>query len=223
MDKNQTDIFAEVPDDALYMLLPLWPGETDPNSTKRYPYTPNPIPTHSRRYLLIYYKTPPPKPVLLLEEGSKSRAGDKKRARDPPAPSVDPLNDRAVLLHTFHISARVVSYRDLQGSGVRIPDVGLAVSGPLADAYDYLPSNIRQDDYVIGLCHSRESGVEFVPEGFEKTGLTRNVPNPRAGELCEDDDSGSFDTLTILTPIGRAVMEMAWLGGMAVTSFNPNP
>jgi len=219
MDKNQTDIFEEVPGDALYMLLPLWPGETDPNSTKKHPHTPNPIPIHSRRYLLIYYKTPPQPPVLPQE----SKAGDKKRAREPPVPSPDLLNDRVVLLRTFHISARVVSYRDLQGSGVRIPDVGLAVSGPLSDAYDFLPNGIREDGYVIGVCHSRESGIEFVPEGFEKMGLTRNIPNPRAAEFGEDDDSGSFDTLTILTPIGRAVMEMAWLGGMAVTSFNPNP
>jgi hypothetical protein len=222
VDKNQMDIFEEVPDDALYMLLPLWPGETDHYSTRKYPYSPNPIPTHSRHYLLIYYKAPPPPPVLPQEESSKSKSTEKKR-RELPAPPGDSVHEKAIFLNTFHITARVVSYRDLQGSGVRIPDTGLAVSGPLFDAYDLLPSSFRQDDYVIGVCHSRESGVEFVPEGFEKMGLTRNVPNPRAAESVEDDDSGSFDTLTILTPIGRAVMEMAWLGGMALTSFNPNP
>ncbi|KIM45282.1 hypothetical protein M413DRAFT_441963 [Hebeloma cylindrosporum] len=219
VDRNQTDIFEDFPDDALYMLLPLWPGETDPSSTRKYPYVPNTIPTHSRQYLLIYYKTPPP-PVLPQEESNKSKSSEKKRYRELAGDSV---HEGVVFLNTFHITARVVSYRDLQGSGVRIPDAGLAVSGPLFDAYDYLPSSFRQDEYVIGVCDSRESGVEFVPEGFEKMGLTRNVPNPRAAEFVEDDDSGSFDTLTILTPVGRAVMEMAWLGGMALTSFNPNP
>lgn len=222
VDKNQMDIFEEVPDDALYMLLPLWPGETDSNSTRKHPYSPNPIPTHSRHYLLIYYKAPPP-PVLPQEESSKTKSSEKKRLRDLPAPSGDSVHENAIFLNTFHITARVVSYRDLQGSGVRIPDTGLAVSGPLLDAYDQLPTSFPQDKYVIGVCHTRESGVEFVPEGFEKMGLTRNIPNPRAGEFAEDDDAGSFDTLTILTPIGRAVMEMAWLGGMALTSFNPNP
>jgi len=223
VEKSQTDVFEEVPDDALYMLLPLWPGETDPHSTRKHPYNPNPIPTHSRQYLLIYYKTPLPPPVFPMEESSKSKQTEKKRYREPPAPTGGSAHERAIFLNTFHITARVVSYRDLQGSGIRIPDTGLAVSGPLSDAYDHLPSSFRQDDYVIGVCHSRESGVEFVPEGFEKMGLTRNIPNPRAAESAEDDDSGSFDTLTILTPIGRAVMEMAWLGGMALTSFNPNP
>jgi len=223
VDKNPMDIFEEVPDDALYMLLPLWPGETDPSSTRKYPYTPSPIPTHSRQYLLIYYKAPPPLPILPQEESSKSKSVEKKRHRDVPAAPGDSVHERATFLSTFHITARVVSYRDLQGTGVRIPDTGLAVSGPLFDAYDHLPSSSRQDGYVIGVCHSRESGVEFIPEGFEKMGLTRNVPNPRAAESAEEDDSGSFDTLIILTPIGRAVMEMAWLGGMALTSFNPNP
>ncbi|KDR75133.1 hypothetical protein GALMADRAFT_157006 [Galerina marginata CBS 339.88] len=222
-DKTQIDIFEEVPDDALYMLLPLWPGETDPSSAKKYPYSSPAIPTNARQYLLIYWRSHVTPPPVNQEEGtSKSKSGDKKRSQESPVSSGDNVNDRVVLLHSFHISGRVFAYRDLQGSGVRIPDVGLAVSGPLKDAYDSIPDTIRKDDYVIGVCHSRESGIEFIPEGFEKMGLSRTIPNPRPAEPSEDDDSQSFDTIPVLTPIGRAVMEMAWLGSMAVTSFNPN-
>ncbi|PPQ93183.1 hypothetical protein CVT25_007940 [Psilocybe cyanescens] len=214
-----TDIFETVPDEALYMLLPLWPGETDSYSARKYPYDPPSIPTHSRQYLLIYYKTFAKAPPT-AEETSKSRSGEKKRSQEAAG---EAANDKSVLLHTFHITARVFSYRDLQGSGVRIPDVGLAICGSLEEAYESIPVCQRKDDYVIGVCHSREAGIEFVPEGFDKIGLSKLVPNPRASEPPEEDeDSSSFDTMPILTPIGRAVMEMAWLGALAVTSFNPN-
>ncbi|KAF8973044.1 hypothetical protein BDZ97DRAFT_1912634 [Flammula alnicola] len=220
VDKTQTHILEQVPPDALYMLLPLWPGETDPSSAQKNPYTPVPIPTHARQYLLICYRTPP-SAITPQEEGSKTKSGEKKRSRDSPSSSSD--DGHTVLLSTFHISARVVSYPELQGSGVRIPDLGLAVSGPLEEAYMSIPGTYhRVDDYVIGVCHSRETGIEFVPEGFEKMGLSRSIPNPSPVEPTEDDDSQSVDTISILTPIGRAVMEMAWVGGMAVTSYNPN-
>lgn len=218
-NKNQTDIFEEVPDDALYMVLPLWPSETDFFSARRHPFDMPSIATHARQYLLIYYKTPPSLPVV-PEEGGKTRSGEKKRSQETGAN--EGAGDRSIFLHTFHISARVFSYRDLQGSGIRIPDAGLAVTGPLKEAFESIPACIRKDDYVIGVCHHRESGVEFVPEGFEKIGLSKNVPNPRPSEPSEDDDSNSFDTITVLTPLGRAVMEMAWMGALAVTSFSPN-
>ncbi|KAF8160730.1 hypothetical protein B0H34DRAFT_349660 [Crassisporium funariophilum] len=225
-DITQADIFEEVALDALCMLLPLWPGETDTGSARKFPFTPPPISTSTRLYVLIYYRTPPA-PVPAVED-SKTKSGEKKRSRGSPTSSHDSVNkrdERTVLLSNFHISARVVTYRELQGSGVRIPDVGLAVSGPLADAYESMPKSVRADDnYVLGICHSREAGIEFVPEGFEKMGLSRSIPNPnpRLSETNEDDDSQSLDTLVVLTPIGRAVMEMAWLGGLALTSFNPS-
>ncbi|KAF9529260.1 hypothetical protein CPB83DRAFT_790307 [Crepidotus variabilis] len=220
-NETRVDIFAEVPPDALYMLLPLWPGETDPVSTKRQPFTPPVIPVQKRQYLLVYYKTyshqnPPPrdgKPI-------------KKRSRNSPTSSYDSFNrqdERYVLLNSFHISARVVSYAELQGTSMRIPDVGLAVSGPLQEAYESMPQCTLANDYVIGMCHSRSNGFEFFPEGFEKMGLSQNIPNPRIMELTTDDDRSSLDTLAVPTPMGRAVMEMAWLGGMALTSFHRDP
>jgi len=223
---NEIDIFEDVPDDALYMLLPLWPGETDPLSAKKYPYTVPPNHLNSRQYLLLYFKTyptPPPASHSIQEEGSKTKSSDKKKkgSQDTPASSIDA--DKNVLLHNFHASARVFSHRDLQGSGVRIPDVGLAVSGPLKDAYDNLPDTCqRTEDIVLATCHSRNMGIEFWPEGFDKIGLTQPMLNPRPLEPNEDDDSSSNEIQAVLTPLGRAVLEMAWLGCLAVTSFNPN-
>ncbi|KAJ3493999.1 hypothetical protein NLJ89_g10901 [Agrocybe chaxingu] len=221
---DKQDIFEDIPPDALYMLLPLWPGETDAGSNRKYPFIAPSLPTHTRQYLLIYYMTPP---TAVPRDDCKTKSGEKKRSRNSPTSSHDSINrrdDRSVFLSTFHISARVVSYRDMQGSGVRIPDVGLAVSGPLQDAYESMPHpSVIGSDYVIGVCHSREAGIEFVPEGFEKMGLSHAILNPRTMEENEDDDTGSMDTISVLTPIGRAVMEMAWLGSLAVTSFNPNP
>ncbi|KAF8904399.1 hypothetical protein CPB84DRAFT_1772939 [Gymnopilus junonius] len=229
-DKMQMDIFNGVPEEALYMLLPLWPGETDPHSARKYPFSAPLVATPDRRYLMIYYKLPlAPVATTHEEAGSKSKSGEKKRSQDNP-PSGEPANERAILLNSFHISARILAYRDLQGTGVRIPDAGLAVSGPLEDAFENTPPHgipqagnwKTEDDIVLGCCHSRDSGIEFYSEGFEKLGLARAVPNPRPLEPSEDDDNSSFDTIPVLTPMGRAVMEMVWLGSMALTSFNPN-
>lgn len=214
------DIFEQVPADSLYMLLPLWPGETDPASARKQPFAQPHIPTDKRLYLLIYYKihsTPDPP-----AEAGKTKSTEKKRSRES---SNSGDNDRTVLLSSFYISARVVAYSELQGTGVRIPDLGLAVSGRMDEAFNTMPPMPPPEylrDYVIGFCHSRDNGVEFTPEGFEKLGLATHVPNRVPIEPAEDDDNQSADFVAILTPIGRAVMEMAWLGGLAVTSFNPN-
>ena len=227
-DAAQADIFEDIPTDSLYMLLPLWPGETDAKSAQKYPYTMPTISTDSRQYLLIYYKVPLQTPAEQEQQKLKSQTGVKnsKRARNSPTSSHDSVKNRDhVLLTTFHISARVVAYHDLQGSGVRIPDQGLAVQGPLADAYGSMPTSIRDQglvDWVIGVCHSREAGIEFVPESLEKMGLCRTFPNSptlSTRDLRDEEDEEESDL--VLTPIGRAVIEMAWLGGMALTSFGP--
>lgn len=208
--KNEThvDIFAHIPEDTLYMLLPLWPGETEPSSAKRYPFTPPVIPVNKRLYLLVIYKA--------LPSGCPEDKSSKKKSKNIP----DVQDDRYILLSSFHISARVVSYDELQGSCIRIPDQGLAISGPLQEAYDTMPNFQQKEQYIIGVCPNRDSGFEFMPDGFEKMGLSHNVPNPRLMESFTDDDTSSMDTLAVPTPIGHAVMEMAWLGGMALTSFH---
>ncbi|KAF9478795.1 hypothetical protein BDN70DRAFT_879493 [Pholiota conissans] len=216
--QTRVDPFEKVPADALYMLLPLWPGETDPVSAKIFPFTPTPIPVSKRQYLMVYYKT---FHGANPEENSKAKTAEKKRSRDSPSNSGD--HERNIFLSSFHISARIVAYHDFQGSGIRIPDLGLAVSGRLEEAYMTMPNVPPLDDYVIGMCHSRENGIEFIPEGFEKLGLVSHVPNRSVTEPHNEEDDRSSDSMVmVLTPMGRAVMEMAWLGGMAVTSFNPN-
>ncbi|KAF9479606.1 hypothetical protein BDN70DRAFT_858180 [Pholiota conissans] len=210
--QTRADPFENVPTDAPYMLLPLWPGETDHVSAKIFPFTPATIPVSERQYLMVYYKT------------SHSANPEQIRSHDIPSNSGD--HERSIFLNSFHISARIVAYHDFQGSGIHLPDVGLAVSGRLEEAYMTRPNvpPLELDDCVIGMCHSRENGIEFLPHGFEKLGLVSQVLNTRSVTEPHDmeDDRSSNSMVMVLTPMGRAVMEMAWLGGIAVTSFDPN-
>ena len=75
----------------------------------------------------------------------------------------------------------------------------------------------RLDDIVIGVCYSRNMGIEFVPEGLQKLGLT--MPSDQPPRMITKDMDIVIDEDIILTPIGRAAVEMAWLGCLAVTSF----
>lgn len=220
-DQPQSDIFEGVPSDALCMLLPLWPGETDPASSRKYPSGHPSLPPNSRQYLLVYYKVQPG--TVPSHEETKTKS-DKKWSRGSPTSSHESTNkreERGILLNNFYIIARIVSHRDLQGTGIRVPDVGLAVSGPLDIAYGNMPTDVPYGEYIIGVCNSRDAGIDFLQDGFEKMGLSRNMPNPNPVATNDDDDSHSLDSVSVLTPLGRAVMEMAWLGGLALTSFNP--
>lgn len=222
-DQSQAEIFDDVPSDALCMLLPLWPGETDPASARKHPFTPTPLSPDSRQYVLVYYKVLP-QPAVPHEEG-KTKFGDKKRSRNSPTSSHDSANkrdERGVLLNNFYVGARIVSHHQLQGTGIRIPDVGLTVSGPLEEAYSNMPTAVPYGDYILGICNSRDAGIDFLQEGFESMGLSRTMSNPNSIAAEDDDDCQSLDTVAVLTPLGRAVMEMTWLGGLALTSFNPN-
>ncbi|TFK70612.1 hypothetical protein BDN72DRAFT_856799 [Pluteus cervinus] len=355
------DIFEEVPGDSLYMLLPLWPGDTDPTHEKKLPagYVRPRIACEDRQYLLVYYvpqgDADEPRSVGAITDGHESGggrgrkeggSGSKKKSKDSPTHSGetpskrekekdrkekdrDPRDrgqhghrrgdDRSILLTSFHISARLVSYRDLQGYGVRVPDEGLTVTGKLESAFDEMPQAIRernrdkektssmvtpagiggglpflsslspsyspssstnfgtvsapatslssssttalaqsrlveQMDYVVGVCHSRDAGIEFFPEGLVKMGLCLVTPptkeiiaNAQAAAQAEKElalggmnseardaigplngpglsEAEAFvppEPVVSLTQIGRAVVEMAWLGGMALTSFGP--
>lgn len=211
------DIFKEIPADSLYMLLPLWPGDTDPVSERQAAVTKKFfVPSERRQYLLVYYKLPPD---VAIEGESK------KRLRNSPTSSNDASakkDDRAsVLLTSFHISARLVSYKDLQGSGVRVPDEGLTINGPLDVAFHTMPSAVREKglyEWVLGMCHSREAGIEFYPDGLLKMGLCFQTSEPIPP--CSEEDQPPEPDVE-LTPIGRAVLEMAWLGALALTSFGP--
>lgn len=314
---KEKDIFIDLPDDALYMLLPLWPSETDPVSSRDHPFQMPTIAISDRLYALVYYKPwyPP--------ETGKSKSKEKaRRSRGSPTSSQDGIyiDERNVLMSQFYIGARIVTYDDLEGSNVRVPELGLSVMGPLKDAFDSIPINERPPkprhkgkgkgkdnnegkefwDYIIGSYHARDHPMEFYPEGFKKMGLATqhgedgftsssngggpsysndSVPSGSTAAVPSGSDSinevvsnnastsslpsvssgsgGSrIDVNTIapfgepslsdnqinptrfpvnseedpiqeppilLTPIGRAVLEMAFMGALAVTGFSPQP
>ncbi|GLB37425.1 hypothetical protein LshimejAT787_0404760 [Lyophyllum shimeji] len=213
--------FRGIPEDSLYMLLPLWPGDTDPRSSLAVPSFERPvIPNNKRQYILVYYKVPDtPK-----DERSKSREGSSKRSRTSPTSSYESGSKRddrvSILLSSFHITARLVPYKDLQGTGVRIPDEGLAVTGPLSVAFEQMPpvaTDPSKYEWVVGICHSREAGVEFYPDGLLKLGLCLQTSPVIVRPTSEEEEVPDPDMK--LTPIGKAVLEMVWLGALALTSF----
>ena len=217
---NTTTIFENVPADSLYMLLPLWPGETDPASSET---SEDPasyfVPIEGRQYLLVYY--------VPLDEKADKKLDHKKRARSDTrsiatAPSVTVKDrDRIISLRSFKVIARLVSYADLRETGVRVPAFGLSVTGPLREAMHHLPPpEIREqslDDIIIGYSLNQEKGVEFFPEYLQKLGLCMPMLNSQPQPTSETNMPEEEDV--VLTPIGRAVVEMAWLGCMALTSF----
>ncbi|KAJ7282808.1 hypothetical protein C8J57DRAFT_52007 [Mycena rebaudengoi] len=217
------DIFAQVPTDALFMLLPLWPGPTDPVSERNATSPPREIPTEQRQYLLVSYKPTDERATSKKSSKGESDGGrrkDRSSHSSPTSSAGDHNSSRGcdILLSSYHISARLVSHADLQGSGVRVPDEGLAVLGPWHEALMSMPQIATRDHglLVIGTCVSREAGVEFDPEGLVKMGLCIPVPQaPNADEELQEEPVAE------LTPIGRAVLEMAWIGCIAVTSFGP--
>lgn len=214
---KKLDVLSCVPVDSFFMLLPLWPAETDAYSQRLAPFDIPSIPLESRRYLLVFYKT--------LDVGTK-QASSSSSATD----------GRKVLIPGFRAIARQVSYNDLQGTGIRAPEQGLSVSGPLEDAFSQMPransattpSSPDHNDCaaqlsIIGSCYSRESGVEFDPEALIELDLCTVLSSEKKtlppGMVTEQFDSEQSMTVK-LTPIGSAVMEMVWVGGLALMSFS---
>ena len=270
--RKKRDVFENIPPNALYMLLPLWPGDTDHNSQRNYPFVRPNVPLERRKFLLVFYKPLDPKDTPENKSGSASTKGGKsssaggkgdkvgtsstasRRSRNKLSSKISstssteskPWDDKNILLPGFLVIARQVSYADLQGSGVRMPEEGLAVSGPLEDAFQQMPFSISDEfhttlgrrraswastseefhgaalDFVLGACYSREAGVEFDPEGLVALGLCTVLnPLPKGTVAEEWGDQGAKMHQVKLTPIGMAVMEMAWIGGLALTSFAP--
>ncbi|KAJ7739040.1 hypothetical protein DFH07DRAFT_927050 [Mycena maculata] len=215
------DIFAQVPRDALFMLLPLWPGPTDPVSERAATRAPHEIPTEQRQYLLVSYKPTDERPPSRKHDGAESSGRKKGSSHSSPTSSGDGGGGGRgcdILLSSYHISARLVSHADLQGSGVRVPDEGLAVLGPWHEAWLTMPQIATRDHglLVIGTCATREAGIEFDPEGLVKMGLCIPVP-----PVAATDEEEQEEPVAELTPIGKAVLEMAWIGCIAVSSFGP--
>ncbi|KAJ7217668.1 hypothetical protein GGX14DRAFT_437690 [Mycena pura] len=213
------DIFAQVHPDALFMLLPLWPGPTDPVSERAAARQPHEIPPEQRQYLLVSYNPTDERPPAKRHDGGDGSSRKNRSTHSSPTSSADASGSGRgcdILLTSYHVSARLVSHQDLQGSGVRVPDEGLAVLGQWDEAWRSMPQIATRDHglLVIGRCASREAGIEFDPEGLVKMGLCIPVP-PEPGLGADEEPVAE------LTPIGRAVLEMAWIGCIAVTSFGP--
>ncbi|KAH9935499.1 uncharacterized protein B0H18DRAFT_1174072 [Fomitopsis serialis] len=226
---DKVNIFSHVPPESLHMLLPLWPGETDPSSvTDEDPSAYN-MPVEERQYLLVYYVPQPER-----TEKSKKKQENKKRSRSGSRaqhPSSASSHPKTVILSSFSVCARLISYHDLLGTGVRIPIDGLSITGPMAEAISALPSAaIRESRLetpcaIIGVCSSRYKGVEFLPEGLAKVGLAVSQPSSTsAGDrVMRPLEAEEEELIWSLTPIGRAAVEMAWLGCLAMSSFGPEP
>ena len=210
--KKPEGLVLPIPDDSVYMLLPLFAGETDldfqPEDMSQYE-----VPLESRKYLLVYYVP-----------FDKRPDGAQKKKADPPTLShsiSQRAKNKTVFLSSFRVSAHLMSYQDFKGSGIRLPATGLSVTGPLSQAQ---PPNVKPEMYrdpiAIAQCSKRNNGIEFLPEGLHKLGLchaeqVEQMVDPN--DFDDDDDKVEYEFE--LSTLGRAVVEMAWVGAMAVTSF----
>lgn len=223
------NVFEEVPPEALHMLLPLWPCKTDELSTipgeDQSQYI---LPAEERQYLIVYY-------VPFDERKNKDKKkGDasKKRARasSVSAATTAAPRSKGIPKSAFRVCARLVGCHDFLGTGVRLPSEGLSISGSMAEAMAQLPSpGIREKhpgDVVIGMCSGRDKDVEFIPEGLASVGLClaqQSEPPQPPSPVHEEEMMDAFDPVYSLTPIGRAAVEMAWLGCLAITFSDVAP
>ena len=174
-------------------------------------------------YLLVYYVPFDPKLDESSNPGKKrSRSRPRKGEQDwHPAPQFDSRRG-------FKVTGRLIAHSDLNGSGIRLPVRGLSVTGPLAEAELGIPSAalrvVHRGDWVIGACLDRNGTIEFFPFGLEKLGLCvrriESVVQTHTHPGMQTSDPEEEEVVPLpLTAIGRAVVEIAWLGCMALTTF----
>ena len=224
------NVFERVPPDALHMLLPLWPGSTDEASViAGEDMTKYSIVSEERQYLIVYYVPFDER----KDKGAKKGEPNKKRSRadSVATPPATVQKAKGIPKGPFRVCARLVSYNDFLGTGVRLPSEGLTITGPMAEAMTQLPSTAtreKYDDIVIATSTGRDRDIEFLPDGLAKVGLCREVieehqhqqpPSP----VHEEEMMDQFDPVHSLTPIGRAAVEMAWLGCLAITFWDASP
>ncbi|KAI0630283.1 hypothetical protein C8Q77DRAFT_1160634 [Trametes polyzona] len=223
------NVFEEVPPDALHMLLPLWPCKTDDASTvpgeEPGAYV---LPVEERQYLIVYYV---PFDERKNKDKKKADASKKRsRADSLSAATAAVPKSKGIPKAAFRVCARLVGAHDFLGTGVRLPSEGLCISGPMAEAMAQLPPADTREKYpgdvVIGMCGGRGKDVEFIPEGLASVGLctTQETEPPQPpSPVHEEEMMDAFDPVHALTPIGRAAVEMAWLGCLAITFSDVSP
>lgn len=154
---EQEDALNFVPDDGLFMLVPLWPKETEAAFGE--PAEPFQPPIDQRQFLIVYYHP--------LEETKQDRILNKdtysgKLALDDDLRVRNELEGASLeapsashdlsQLSGFHVRARLVGYDQLRTSGVRVPSWGLSVTGRLRDAAAAIPLpevRARDNDPVV--------------------------------------------------------------------------
>lgn len=223
---KEKDMLNQVPHDSLYMLLPLWPHETDPASAAR-GVGQRKVEVADRGqklYLLVYYAPFGNRGEgNLTKERSRFRPRKGERDRRYPTPPFD-------IHRGIKVIGRLIAHSDLNGAEIRLPTCGLSVTGSLAEAeLGIPPASLRDahpDDFVIGACLDRDgtSIIEFFPEGLERLGLCvprteppvqdHSLPGMQIAEPENEDLA-----LQPLTAIGRAAVEVTWLGCMAIMTL----
>jgi hypothetical protein len=217
------EAFDVVPEDSPVMLLPMWANDEahldEEAKGKREESLGTSIPIHERRYLLIYYV-----PFRQGDEGPGGREGRTAKKRARPSTGNGDLhrsNSDASKhddhLTAFRVVAKVLSYEDVRTSGLRLPNEGIEISpippnSPVPDSTFNVPptpSNFG-DTMVIAICPSPESTIEFVPEGLDKLGLCYRPGDLPISSIAEPTESER------LSPVGRAIVEMAWVGCLSV-------
>ena len=211
--------FEDIPTDALYMLLPLWPSDPDDSSTVvKKGGTVYFLPIEKRQYLIVYYASDKREDETVKSSTNEKTAQSNSSVATPPSS----LKMKRTPQTPFWICARLSSYQDFLETRVRLPSEGLAVTGPLEEAIAALPPPPTHGQHsggvVIGRCLSEEQGIDFSPEGFAAVGLSREVEDDQRSSMGEGKRKDGTDPTHALTPVGRAVVEMVWLGCLAINN-----
>ena len=225
--KGEDSVLDDVPDDSMCMLLPLWPEETDTVNQSRYHGPSSKVAHHStrhsvshtssstavplqdRRFLLVYYCH------HLKDQPSADNGGNNKKRRRPQTAGERPHHTShakpSAVPGPFFAAGRLLTYENVRSSGMRLPEQGLSVNGPIAEAAMAVPIptplTASSDGFeVIAFCQGKGTGVSLIHEGLVKLGLVDPHDNDENAKLSE---------------VGRAIVEMVWCGCISLMSIMP--
>ncbi|KAI9437526.1 hypothetical protein H4582DRAFT_1815587, partial [Lactarius indigo] len=99
------------------------------------------------------------------------------------------------VLRGFEVIGQLIAHSELKNSGIRLPVHGLSVTGSLEEAELGIPpaslQDVQSDEFVMGACLDSDLGVETAEPVVERP----------------------------LTAIGRAAVEVTWLGCTTLMTF----